>query len=36
MLQYICEVKHDVYVGVELTDLPSIYSETISLPTGNT
>jgi len=32
----ICEVKHDVYVGVELTDLPSIYSETISLPTGNT
>ena len=32
----ICEVTHDVYVGVELTDLPSIHSETISLPTGNT
>lgn len=31
----ICEVKHDVYVGTELTDLPSIHSETISLPAGN-
>lgn len=31
----ICEVKHGVYTGIELTDLPSIYSEIISLPSGN-
>ena len=31
----ICEVKHDAYTGTETTDLPSIYSEPISLPTGN-
>jgi hypothetical protein len=31
----ICEVKHDVYAGTELTDLPSIHSETISLLAGN-
>lgn len=31
----ICEVKHDVYVGLELTDLPSIHSESISLLAGN-
>ena len=31
----ICEVKHDVYTGTELTDLPSIYSETLNLSSGN-
>lgn len=31
----ICEVKHDVYAGTELTDLPSIHSENINLPAGN-
>jgi hypothetical protein len=31
----ICEVKHDVYTGTETTDLPSLGSTILSLPSGN-